>query len=54
MTMATPHVRVLIVDDEPLARERLRMLLQDEHGVDSDVACAGYRPRPQTAQSPNH
>jgi two-component system, LytTR family, response regulator len=34
MTMATPHARVLIVDDEPLARERLRMLLQDEHGID--------------------
>ena len=35
MTMATPpHVRVLIVDDEPLARERLRMLLLDEQGID--------------------
>jgi two-component system LytT family response regulator len=32
--MATPHARVLIVDDEPLARERLRMLLQDESGID--------------------
>jgi two-component system LytT family response regulator len=32
--MATPHARVLIVDDEPLARERLRMLLQDEEGID--------------------
>jgi two-component system LytT family response regulator len=32
--MATPHARVLIVDDEPLARERLRMLLQDEQGID--------------------
>ena len=32
--MATPPARVLIVDDEPLARERLRMLLQDEEGID--------------------
>jgi two-component system, LytTR family, response regulator len=32
--MAATHARVLIVDDEPLARERLRMLLQDEQGID--------------------
>ena len=28
--MTTPRTRVLIVDDEPLARERLRTLLEDE------------------------
>ena len=28
--MTTPRTRVLIVDDEPLARERLRTLLQDD------------------------
>ena len=28
--MTTPRTRVLIVDDEPLARERIRTLLQDE------------------------
>src|SRR4051794_32943083 len=32
--MTTTHARVLIVDDEPLARERLRMLLHDEQGID--------------------
>ncbi len=34
MNMPTTPARVLIVDDEPLARERLRMLLQDEPGID--------------------
>ena len=28
--MTTPRTRVLIVDDEPLARERIRTLLQEE------------------------
>jgi two-component system, LytTR family, response regulator len=32
--MQTASTRVLIVDDEPLARERLRMLLADEPGID--------------------
>src|SRR5258705_5764704 len=32
--MTTPSTRVLVVDDEPLARERLRTLLQDEPGFD--------------------
>ena len=31
----TPQTRVLIVDDEPLARERLRTLLQDEPGFET-------------------
>jgi two-component system LytT family response regulator len=31
--MTTSPTRVLIVDDEPLARERLRMLLADEPGM---------------------
>src|SRR4051812_26877448 len=33
-TSTTPRTRVLIVDDEPLARERLRSLLQDEPGFE--------------------
>jgi two-component system, LytTR family, response regulator len=32
--MATASTRVLIVDDEPLARERLRTLLSDEPGME--------------------
>jgi two-component system, LytTR family, response regulator len=32
--MTTPSTRVLVVDDEPLARERLRTLLQEEPGFD--------------------
>jgi two-component system LytT family response regulator len=32
--MTTPRTRVLIVDDEPLARERLRTLLQEEAGIE--------------------
>src|SRR5499427_636653 len=32
--MTTPRTRVLIADDEPLARERLRTLLQDEPGME--------------------
>jgi two-component system LytT family response regulator len=32
--MTTPRTRVLIVDDEPLARERLRTLLQEEPGFE--------------------
>jgi two-component system LytT family response regulator len=32
--MTTPRTRVLIVDDEPLARERLRTLLQEEGGIE--------------------
>jgi two-component system, LytTR family, response regulator len=31
---STPRTRVLIVDDEPLARERLRTLLQEEPGFE--------------------
>ena len=31
---ARPPIRVLIVDDEPLARQRLEDLLRAEHGVD--------------------
>jgi two-component system LytT family response regulator len=34
MPMNTPHTRVLVVDDEPLARERLRTLLRDEPGFE--------------------
>lgn len=34
-----PPLRVIIVDDEPLARERLRTLLADEHGVDVVAEC---------------
>src|ERR1043166_7330089 len=30
----TPRTRVLIADDEPLARERLRTLLHDEPGME--------------------
>jgi two-component system LytT family response regulator len=33
-TPAAPRTRVLIVDDEPLARERLRTLLQEEPGFE--------------------
>ena len=33
MTAALPPVRVLIVDDEPLARRRIVELLRDEPGV---------------------
>jgi len=32
--MTTPRTRVLIVDDEPLARERLRTLLNEEQGIE--------------------
>src|SRR5260221_7880635 len=32
--MSTAQTRVLVVDDEPLARERLRTLLQDEPGFE--------------------
>jgi two-component system LytT family response regulator len=32
--MTTPRTRVLIVDDEPLARERIRTLLQEEPGFE--------------------
>src|SRR5204863_531721 len=34
MHMNNVHTRVLVVDDEPLARERIRTLLQDEPGVE--------------------
>jgi two-component system LytT family response regulator len=34
MHMSTHQTRVLVVDDEPLARERLRTLLQDEPGFE--------------------
>jgi two-component system, LytTR family, response regulator len=34
MTTPSPRTRVLIVDDEPLARERLRTLLQEEPGFE--------------------
>jgi two-component system LytT family response regulator len=34
-----PNVRTLIVDDEPLARERLRTLLADEPGVEVVGEC---------------
>lgn len=32
--MTQPHTRVLIADDEPLARERLRTLLKEEPGME--------------------
>src|SRR6187549_3896921 len=32
--MTTPRTRVLIVDDEPLARERIRTLLAEEPGCE--------------------
>src|SRR5215831_5270892 len=32
--MTTPRTRVLIADDEPLARERLRTLIKEEPGMD--------------------
>src|SRR5258708_14846416 len=32
--MTNTHTRVLIADDEPLARERLRTLLADEPGME--------------------
>ena len=32
--MTTPRTRVLIVDDEPLARERIRTLLEEEPGFE--------------------
>jgi two-component system, LytTR family, response regulator len=35
----TPRTRVLVADDEPLARERLRMLLADEDWVDVVAEC---------------
>src|SRR5580765_4283086 len=34
MHMSTAQTRVLVVDDEPLARERLRTLLQEEPGFE--------------------
>ena len=34
MTAPAARVRVLIADDEPLARERLRTLLAEQHGVE--------------------
>jgi two-component system LytT family response regulator len=37
------RIRTLIVDDEPLARQRLRTLLQDEPDVEVVGECAGGR-----------
>ena len=39
MTTAERRTKVLIADDEPLARERLRMLLGSESGVDLVAEC---------------
>jgi two-component system LytT family response regulator len=39
-TAATPTTRVLIADDEPLARERLRTLLHAEDSIDVVAECA--------------
>ncbi|MGA9997779.1 MAG: response regulator, partial [Pyrinomonadaceae bacterium] len=36
-------IRALIVDDEPLARERIRTLLADENGVEIIGECADGR-----------
>ena len=36
-------LRVLIADDESLARERLRQLLQNEHGIEIIAECASGR-----------
>jgi two-component system LytT family response regulator len=41
--MNTPRIRVVVVDDEPLARERLRTLLRDDPSIDL-VAEAGDVP----------
>jgi len=40
MTALPAPIRVLVVDDEPIARERLRALLEQEQGVEV-VGCAG-------------
>ena len=40
LTMAMTSTRVLIVDDEPLARERLRTLLADEPDIEVVGECA--------------
>jgi two-component system LytT family response regulator len=37
----SPHIRVLIVDDEPLARRRIRELLRDDAEVEIIGECAG-------------
>ncbi len=52
--MSAPEVRVVLADDEPLARERLRMLLEDhpgyrvvaeaEHGAEAVEAIRRERP----------
>lgn len=38
-----PRVRVLVVDDEPLARETLRLLMRGDTGVDIVGECASGR-----------
>ena len=34
MTTASPKIRTLVVDDEPVARARMRSLLQDEQDIE--------------------
>ena len=39
MSTARPPARILIADDEPLARERLKMLLADQEGLQIVAEC---------------
>ena len=39
--MSPPQVRVLIVDDEPLARQAIRLLLADDPEVEIVGECSG-------------
>ncbi|HEX6036382.1 LytR/AlgR family response regulator transcription factor, partial [Longimicrobium sp.] len=41
--MLSKEIRVVVVDDEPLARERLRRLLETEPDVRVLAECAGGR-----------
>lgn len=43
MLPSTPRIRTLIVDDEPLARERIRTLLQNDEDIEIIGECADGR-----------